>query len=65
MDSCLVVKQDGLRLLVSIAVDLLEKVPIEGRRFPRKQSVEEGEVQVPAVREESVNTEKLSEQMRS
>ena len=38
-------KQDGLRLVVSIAVDLLEKVPVEGRRFPRKQSVEEGRCQ--------------------
>ena len=28
MDSCLVVKQDGLSLVVAIAVDLLEQVPV-------------------------------------
>ena len=36
MDSCLVVKQDGLRLVVSIAVDLLEQFPVEGRRLSKE-----------------------------
>ena len=45
VESCLVVKQDGLSLVVSIAVDLLEQVPVGGRRFPRKQSVGEGRCQ--------------------
>ena len=58
----LVVHEDGLWLVAprSPGVYLLEQVAVEGRRFSRKESIEEGEV--PAVREEAMDCEELMEE---
>ena len=60
----LVVHEDGLWLVAprSPGVYLLEQVAVEGRRFSRKESIEEGEV--PAVREEAMDCEELMEEIR-